>query len=157
MISGRNRCAPCSSPGYTLLEISIALLIASLIAGACIPAFINWRMERQLKGPITSLDVLVQHARQDAISTGLPVKLNLNPEGFTYGDDHVTLEKGVRLRAQILGDDEWIVPGKLTFSVFPTGLCEPCRFEFSLDNGSFVRVNVDALTGSIEEDESYIR
>ena len=144
--------------GFTLLEATITIMIASLVVGACLPAFINWNSERKLRGPANQLAELIQHARTDAVVNGVSKCVAIRNESFAYGSELVTLPTGIRIRAQGPATKELAAVGtNAGLIIQPTGVCDAWRVEFSLADGSHVRMAVDPLTGFLTEEASLIR
>ncbi len=149
---------PSFEAGFTLLETTITIMIASLVVGACLPAFINWGSERKLRGPADRLTVLIQKARTDAIINGVATRVDIGSASFTYGGEQLSLPNGVRLRTQPPATKSLDTPAKnAALIIQPTGVCDAWRVELSLADGSLVRMAVDPLTGFLTEETSFIR
>jgi len=146
-----------SPGGFTLLEATIALMIASLTLGACLPAFLNWNTERKLRAPLDALGTLMQRARNEAMISGTPSQLRFADGVFVYGSEQLTLPPDVRVRALKPGTAAWQVTDQAVVGIQPSGLCDAWRFEFSLNDGSYVRMATDPLTGFFTEEASSIR
>lgn len=72
--------------GFTLVEMSVVILILGLIVGFSIPAFVKLNRTVQLKGTVQNLANQLQLARQTAIATGSPQTVHLY--AGTFGVDY---------------------------------------------------------------------
>ncbi|MEO8204738.1 MAG: hypothetical protein ABI615_01060 [Chthoniobacterales bacterium] len=141
---------------FTLLEMIITLMIGTLIIGTCVPAFLHSSTERKLREASRGLGDMIVRARLEAIASGSSTHVAFTPAGFLHGKEKFGLEKGVRLRARIPGDTAWQTPGSKSLLINSSGLCEPWQFEFSLQDGSYLRYSVDPLIGVFNEEEFLI-
>ncbi len=72
--------------GFTLIELSVVILLLGLIAAFSLPALLKLNQSLQLKGAVQNLAGQLQLARQKAMATGVPQIMHLY-QG-TYGVDY---------------------------------------------------------------------
>jgi prepilin-type N-terminal cleavage/methylation domain-containing protein len=72
--------------GFTLLEMSVVLIVFGIIAAFSVPALLKLNASLQLKGAVADLASQLQLARQKAMATGTPqiMHLFLGTYGFDY-------------------------------------------------------------------------
>lgn len=149
---------PSRRAAFTLLEAMIAIMIGSLVLGACLPAFLNWGTERKLRAPLAELGGMIQRARAEAITRGTTSRLGIGVGGFSREGEQAIMPDGVKLQILKPGTEKWTTPGKdAALRILSTGMCEPWRLEFSAEDGSFLRVAVDPLTGFVNEETSFVQ
>jgi hypothetical protein len=123
--------------------------------------------EEKLQGPIRELQTFARTARRDAMMEDRPyVVLLLNdsyvlrpldvskdpgPKPLTYG-----LPAGVTFAIKRLGDRDFAKQTDASWLFSPNGLCEPLRFLFQRKS-DWVRFRVDPLTGTMQNEESFIQ
>src|SRR6266508_669351 len=74
--------------GFTLLEMSVVILILGLIAAFSFPTYLRFNRTMQLKGAVQNIAAQIQLARQKAIATGKPQTLHF--QAGTFGWDYHT-------------------------------------------------------------------
>jgi prepilin-type N-terminal cleavage/methylation domain-containing protein len=72
--------------GFSLVEMSVVILILGIIAGFSIPAFVKLNKSLQLKGSVQQVAGQLQLARQKAMATGTPQIMHLY--AGTFGVDY---------------------------------------------------------------------
>jgi len=72
--------------GFTLMEMSVVILILGIIATFSVPAFVKLNQSLQLKGAVQNLAGQLQLARSKAMATGTPqiMHLFLGTFGYAY-------------------------------------------------------------------------
>lgn len=73
-----------NNKGYTLVELSIILLIVTIMALGAIPSVNTMVMKQTLKGTARNLVSDLRAAQQQAISSETPVTVFFNTAGGTY-------------------------------------------------------------------------
>ncbi|MGH7467668.1 MAG: GspH/FimT family pseudopilin [Longimicrobiales bacterium] len=61
--------------GFTLVEMTVVLIVLALMGALAVPAFKNWVEEDELTAATRQLELLFRLARDSAISTGKPVRV----------------------------------------------------------------------------------
>ena len=82
-------------PGFTLLELILVLAVLSLVAAVSAPRLVRSLGGQTLREEARRFIAAAQYARGEAISTGEPVQLWLQPAEKTYGVRHLNAGDGV--------------------------------------------------------------
>lgn len=82
-LHSRRRAASALAPGFTLVEIVIALTLIIIIAAAAMPMFRGFRDEQLAREPITELVRLAKEARLHAMREKRPYQIAFHSGGFT--------------------------------------------------------------------------
>lgn len=77
---------PRHTRGFTLIEMSVVILVLGIVASFSLPALLRLNDSLQLKGACQNLAGQLQLARQKAMATGVPQIMHLY-QG-TYGVDY---------------------------------------------------------------------
>ena len=77
---------PREARGFTLLEMSVVILILGIIATFSVPAFVKLNRSLQLKGAVQNMAGQLQLARQKAMATGASQMMHLYAN--TYDADY---------------------------------------------------------------------
>jgi prepilin-type N-terminal cleavage/methylation domain-containing protein len=160
-------CARGREQGFTILEVCVVLFIIAVMFAVAVPTASHLLDEEKLQGPIRELQTFARTARRDAMMEDRPyVVLLLNDsyvlrpvdvskdaarKPLTYG-----LPVGVTFAIKRLGDRDFARQTDASWVFSPNGLCEPLRFLFQR-NGDWVRLRVDPLTGTMQNEESFIQ
>lgn len=141
--------------GFTLIEITVVLIIIALLAFMTAPAMMRAVTPHAADGDAMPVAALFRSARREAVERGLVVSLMLDPAGARYradsigargvgllGEGNIALDEGVTLQADS-------VRVRFTFrpdgSVFGDSITVHGRWSSSL-------VTVDRWTGAIRID-----
>lgn len=144
--------------GFTLLELLAAVAIIAILAGLALPGLEGpWR--RDLAVAAERLSMVINHARQEALLSSRPWRLELDPDGgryhFSRRDDNeftpvsappfaeTRLPPGVSLRELAINGQAAEAVGLVYF--LPTG--EQDAFRAVLQSGARKRVIVMGPTG----------
>lgn len=74
--------------GFSLIEMSVVILLMGIIAAFSIPAYVKFNQSLQLKGAVANLAGQLQLARQKAMATGTPQIMHFNEGTYNY-DYHI--------------------------------------------------------------------
>jgi type II secretory pathway pseudopilin PulG len=154
-------------PGFTILEVCVVLFIIAVMFAVAVPTASHLLDEERLSRPIRELQTFARTARRNAMLEDRPyVVLLLNDsyvlrpvdvskdsgkKPLTYG-----LPDGVTFAIKRLGDRDFAKQTDASWVFSPNGLCEPLRFLFQR-NGDWVRFRIDPLTGTMQNEESFIQ
>jgi type II secretory pathway pseudopilin PulG len=154
-------------PGFTILEVCVVLFIIAVMFAVAVPTASHLLDEEKLQRPIRELQTFARTARRDAMMENRPyvvlllndsyllrpadVSATPNRKPLTYG-----LPVGVTFAIKRVGDREFAKQTDASWFFSPNGLCEPIRFLFQR-NGDWVRFRVDPLTGTMQNEESFIQ
>ena len=144
--------------GFTLLELLAAVAIIAVLAGLVLPGLGGaWR--RELVDAAERLSMVINHARQEALLSSRPWRLELDPEGGRYhfsqrADNEFApvatppfaetrLPPGVSLQELAINGQAAEAVGLVYFS--PTG--EQDAFRAVLQSGDMRRIIVMGPTG----------
>lgn len=72
----RNRRAPASSTGFTLIELVVVMTIAAILAVVAAPKFFDQNVFTQ-RGYADELAAALRYAQKAAVNTGCPARINL--------------------------------------------------------------------------------
>lgn len=124
-------------PGYTLIEVLVALSIVGVILGITIPVAQSWQEMSRLREPARKLYELVHQARSDSFNESRVYTLRLGQDRFSV---HIP---GIRetVTEYRLPDDtryqfkpwlatQWLTPDYYEWVVSPLDLMEPLSFRF---------------------------
>lgn len=127
--------------GFTLLELSVALLLLGLLAGLAAPDLAALLTRSDLDRATAEVGDLLRTARSEAVRSGTPRHLRVAAGGERVlgPDDRFELPDGVRLRP--VG-----TPG-LTF--YPTGLSTGGRWRLRARDGTGVALVVSPLASTV--------
>ena len=136
--------------GFTLLEVLLALAAAMLVVGIAVLAVGSIGGERELKSHAGVLETTARGALQRSISSGRPIALALNSNGFSLGEKSHQLDQA-NLELRRVGEEGWRSPSAgETWTFHPSGICEPIAVRISSDVG-YIEVFFDPLTASAEK------
>jgi type II secretory pathway pseudopilin PulG len=152
---------------FTILEVCVVLFIIAVMFAVAVPTASHLLDEEKLQGPIRELQTFARTARRDAMMEDRPyVVLLLNdsyvlrPVDVSKDSGHKPLSyglpAGVTFAIKRLGDRDFAKQTDASWFFSPNGLCEPIRFLFQR-KGDWVRFRVDPLTGTMQNEESYIQ
>jgi prepilin-type N-terminal cleavage/methylation domain-containing protein len=99
--------------GFTLIEMSVVILLLGIIAAFGVPAYVKLNRSLQLKGAVANLAGQLQLARQKAMATGTPQIMHLYAS--TYEADY-----HIHNNPSGQPDAKWKFPTNVTY-VWSTG------------------------------------
>lgn len=160
--------------GMSLLEVVVVLSLIALLLTIGLVAYNGQANDRNLRLTATEIEAMAGRARSLAFLKQIPHRLALTgsaelqlqkatAERGYLGIDTFTGE-GVRISFRRWGakDDEWLdyaepsqESGPVIWSFSPTGLCEPVSIRI-MEGGNWIVLHMDALTGMVQEEESFI-
>jgi general secretion pathway protein H len=135
--------------GFTLLELLVVMLIASLMVTLVPPLFSAAVPGARLKGAAHDLTVALRHTRNQAITRNTEVAVILEQEPLQYriaGGKPRPLPKGVKLSVEPLQGIDRSNPPQHVLWFFPDGGSSGGRITLASDAGSY-QLEVDWLTG----------
>lgn len=112
--------------GITLIELILVMAILALVAAVAAPRLTGFSEGRKYVGEWNRFTSLLRYARSQAISRGLPVRVEFNQDPVRYRLDEDGYRSGGNLQAasQAVGLEsrgEHVLPNKLSFE-FPEGI-----------------------------------
>jgi prepilin-type N-terminal cleavage/methylation domain-containing protein len=153
--------------GFTILEVCVVLFIVAVMFSVAVPTASHLLDEEKLQGPIRELQTFARTARRNAMMENRSYEVLLLNDSFllrpvddskdsdrrpiTYG-----LPAGVTFAVKRLGDPDFLKQTDASWFFSPNGLCEPMKFLFQRE-GDWVRLRVDPLTATIQNEESFIQ
>lgn len=138
-----------SARGFTLLELVVTLLVLALAAGLVGPAIGRSTRTLQARAEVARLTAMLRHAREQAITTGRPHALVVDPAHRRLAI--VTAEGEVR-EARAWSAEfsvQAASPEALAVRFEPHGVSSGGSLEVS-SAGLRYRVSVDPLTGRVK-------
>lgn len=153
--------------GFTILEVFVVLFIVAVIFIVAVPPASHLVDEEKLQGPIRELQTFARTARRNAMMENRPYEVLLLNDSFILRPvnaskdsdrrpDAYGLPADVTFAIKRLGDREFLKQTDASWFFSPSGLCEPMTFLFQ-HRDDWVRCRVDPLTGTIQNEGSYIR
>jgi len=159
--------ARCAQRGFTLLEVCVVLFILAIVFVVSVPPAAHLLDEEKLQRPIRELQNFARSARRNAMMENRTYELLLlnnsyvlrpveqnkraNGTGQTYN-----LPRDVTFAIKRLGDRGFLKKTDASWYFAPNGICEPMSFVFQR-KGDWVRFEVDPLTATIQNKESFIQ
>ena len=152
--------------GFTLLEICFVLFIVAVLFAVSAPPVAKQFQEEQIRKPVRELQSFAKTARRLAmeqnrayvillLNTGYLLepleKKDTDSQSLRYdlpGNVRYEIQRPADRSLKTVADARWVFTSN--------GLCEPILFYFHR-NEDWVRFRIDALTGRIENEESFIR
>jgi len=142
-----------SKEGFTLLEVCVALAVATLVLGVAVLGLGGVAGEQALKQASHLVEAFVQDARSTAIREGRECVMVLTNEGIrTEGPAPLEVSFarfGLTLDLRRSGEVEFRSPKKgETWSVRPRGVCEPLELRLRGERG-YTEILFEPLTGFV--------
>lgn len=102
--------------GFTLIEISVVLVIVALAYGLVAPALSNFVAGTRLEGAARELAMALREARSTAIVSGRALHFKIDPTapGWQFGDRHGAFDRRLTLTLETVtsalgaGSETWI-------------------------------------------------
>jgi type II secretory pathway pseudopilin PulG len=153
--------------GFTILEVCVVLFIVAVIFVVAVPPASHLVDEEKLQVPIRELQTLARTARRNAMMEDRSYEVLLLNDSYLLRPANASKDPGrppvsynlpsdVTFAIKRLGDREFLKQADARWVFSPSGLCEPMTFLFQRKD-DWVRCRVDPLTGTIQNEESYIR
>jgi type II secretion system protein H len=137
-----------SARGFTLLELVVTLLVLALAAGLVGPAVARSTRAIQARAEVARLTAMLRHAREQAITTGRPHALLVDPDrrrlAIVTGEGEVREARGWPAEFSVAAAS----PEALAVRFEPHGVSSGGELEVS-SAGLRYRVSVDPLTGRV--------
>lgn len=83
--------------GFTLLELTVVVMLISIVAGFALPGFTAVIRDNQLRSSANDFFSLVRYARAEAIRSGLPVAINQVDASWANGAEVVRAGEVLRV------------------------------------------------------------
>jgi hypothetical protein len=123
--------------------------------------------EEKLQGPIRELQTFARTARRDAMMQDRPYVVLLLNDSYVLRPLDISKDSGLKPLSYALpvgvtfaikrfGDRDFAKQTDASWLFSPNGLCEPLRFLFQRKS-DWVRFRVDPLTGTMQDEESFIQ
>ncbi len=95
-----------ASRGFSLIEVTVAVLVLGLLLAFSVPAFQGLSASYQLKGAAENIAAQLRLSREKAIATGVDQPMHFTP-GFANADYHIHYPSGVGAK--------WSLPPGITY------------------------------------------
>ena len=151
---------------FTLLEICFVLFIVAVLFAVAAPPVAKQFQEEQIRKPVRELQSFAKTARRLAMQQDRAYVVLLLNTGYLleplekkdtdFQSLQYDLPGNVKYEIQRPADRDLKTVADARWVFMPNGLCEPILFYFQR-NEDWVRFRIDALTGRIENEESFIR
>jgi type II secretory pathway pseudopilin PulG len=153
--------------GFTILEVCVVLFIVAVLFVVAVPPAAHLLDEEQLQRPIRELQDFARTARRDAMMENRPYEVLLLNDSYVIRPvdekngsakpiQTYDLPSGVTFAIKRLGDRAFLKKTDASWYFGPNGLCEPMNFIFER-NGDWVKLQVDPLTATFQNQESFIK
>jgi prepilin-type N-terminal cleavage/methylation domain-containing protein len=169
-VGGFGRRAACA--GFTLMEVTMVLLIMSILVGYMAFAFSSLDRNQSLNESAAELEKLAHQASRSSTVLDREFRIRFKPRQF-YALEHSPDDFGVyrevdpqhfwalppkvKLQIRRWGEKSWANPeGEGDDWIFsPSGISEPLSVRLTMEN-AFVELDFNPLTGTVEERRSFI-
>lgn len=128
---------PRIKPGYTLIEVLVALAIVGVILGITIPVARSWQELSRLREPAQKLYALVHQTRSDSFNESWIYTIRLQRDRFAVyrsgtqeAIDEYPLPENTRYQLKPWLSDQWLTPDVYEWVIAPLDLLEPLSFRF---------------------------
>jgi general secretion pathway protein H len=139
--------------GFTLLELLVVLVIASLAISLVGPGFQRFLPGLTLEAESRKLTALLRHARSQAILTGTEVSISRDAEGrglrLSYREQPYTLPEHLELELKegpVQGEK---APGAAQILFYPSGDSSGGSLSLTMEKRNEV-ISVDWLSGRVQ-------
>lgn len=141
--------------GFSLIELLVVVGIAAIGLGLAVPSLSKFVATQQLNGAIATLSVLVEQAREAALTTGCEVELSASASSA-----QVRVDVRVKQTPDVLACSLWFDFNKIqsvqgtviqTAEIDKATLSSPARLEFESFRGQLSPTSPRTLSMSINE------
>jgi general secretion pathway protein H len=140
--------------GFTLIELMVALAIASLMLGAAVIAYPKMHQSMEYRSAIRGVLAAMNTARAEAARTGQPALFYVDPEARAYGVGARELGRfpdSVSVRFVVAGQEiDQRERGHIRFQ--PDGGATGGSVDLLRGQAGGVRIRVDWLLGSVSQE-----
>jgi len=163
--------AKAGSPGFSLLEMIIALFILTLLLGMAVLSTRNVLADEEIRAAVRELQLFAKTARNHAAEINRSQELVLDADSWTLQSTSLIksakesspgeikeeytsykLPSGIRWKVKPWGSDQWETPKNLAWIFSSTGLCAPHRFRFERNN-SWMEFSINPLTANPQQED----
>jgi prepilin-type N-terminal cleavage/methylation domain-containing protein len=169
--TGTSSSSPGASPGYTLVEMIIVVILLALCAGLLFPRISGGLFADDYKVGLRRMLAMTTQARQEAILKGAPHLLVMDigetscmrvlsaaavaQNGTLAAGPRLCLPAGLQVTGVRKGGEPVQESGTLGVAFLPNGLCEPTLFYLKTKNGAVRTISLKGL-GQVEAFEGEI-
>lgn len=169
----RQRAVP-GAGGFTLLELTVVLVIIMMMLGIGVMSFDSVAQEHELRKPVLEFKSMTMEAvRRAALyerpqvlifdQQGMLMRLQAPRAGASEGIEtagprvkRFTLPPHMVLSLRRFGSDKFVPAAGQRLIIAPSGLCEPITARFE-QGRSWFEVTLDPLTGGAREESMIIQ
>lgn len=139
------------APGFTLLELVVALAIAGLLMALVVPAAGRLYSGMQYREGIREAMTVLTAARMRAITSGKPQDVEVRPDkrSISYAGKTHTLPSGVNMAVHAARELNREGTGVIRF--YPEGGASGGGIDIESSRGDGISVEVDWLTGAVSQ------
>lgn len=149
-------------PGYTLIEVLVALSIVAILLGVSIPVAYSWQELAKLRTPAQKLYDLVNQARSDSFNESRIYTLRLRkdqfevyPHGESEPVDSYSIPEGTSYLFKPWLATDWQTPEFYEWVISPFELLEPLSFRFQRKD-QYVEQTYHPLTANIADKTLFV-
>ena len=138
--------------GFTLLELIVALSIASLLAALALPSMYKARDSLAYQGVLRDMVTDLRAARGKAISQGRDTAFSLDLRDRRFGTGEQLkheLPEAIDITIEVADSEATETGGKIRF--YPDGSSTGGSLQVKRKNGAGTHIRVDWLLGSITQ------
>ncbi len=125
--------------GFTLIEISVVLVIIALAYGLVTPALSNFITATRLESASRELAMALREARSSAIVSGRALVFQIDPAGWRFGDRHGEFDRRVAIS---------LIETEIAF--YPDGYSTGGRIKLESDGRGRI-IELHWLTGRVSQ------
>jgi general secretion pathway protein H len=142
---------PRACPGFTLVELMVAITIVGLVMAASVPASVRFYQSIQYREAIRDVTTALASARFKAVNDGTTQDVVINPETnvLTLNDRRQQLPANFKIAVHAARELNRNAEGVVRF--YPEGGSSGGDIDIALPGGSGVKISVDWLVGRVTQ------
>ncbi len=152
-----------SAAGFTLLEMIIVLALMIILAGMAALSFTSLEEGKGVENYGNKLARMAKRASRDAVIQGRPIVIGFEKKGFGFVNEtapgtegYCSLPKDAKVGVQRWnGGRRWDPADGVTWTFFPSGICDAKRFRFEAADGA-MEMGFNPLTGSVVDQAVFL-